>query len=116
MGSNRKHMARRLEYPHKACKEVRLRCHVDNLSGIGHVPSKELLDGMATAAEDRMAEFSSQNISNTVLAYAKMEYNPGDLMDAAAKVALAKLDTFTPQVIPAPALLPALITVHGPIC
>jgi len=40
----------------------------------------------------------SMNMSNTLLAYAKLEHQPGHLMGVMVAEALRKLDTFTPQV------------------
>lgn len=40
-----------------------------------------------------------QNMSNTVLAFAKLEFQPGDaVLEGLAKEAVAKIQTFSPQV------------------
>jgi hypothetical protein len=53
---------------------------------------------MARDAEGKVGKFTAQNMSNTLLAYAKLEHHPGHLMEVMAAEALRKLDTFTPQV------------------
>lgn len=53
---------------------------------------------MAAAAEALMPSFSSQNMSNAAMAFAKLDFHPGSLLHSIAESALAKLDTFTPQV------------------
>ena len=53
---------------------------------------------MAKDAEGKVGKFTAQNMSNTLLAYAKLEHHPGHLMEVMAAEALRKLDTFTPQV------------------
>lgn len=64
----------------------------------GHNPGDELLKKMADAAEALMPSFSSQNISNAAMAFAKLDYRPGSLLSSIADAALSKLDSFTPQV------------------
>ncbi|KAK9818101.1 hypothetical protein WJX72_007196 [[Myrmecia] bisecta] len=54
---------------------------------------------MAVKASQKLGEFSAQNISNTALSYAKLEHNPGELLDIIARETLAKLATFTPQAL-----------------
>ncbi len=53
---------------------------------------------MARDAEGKVGKFTAQNMSNTLLAYAKLEHHPGHLMEVMAAEALRKLETFTPQV------------------
>lgn len=53
---------------------------------------------MARDAEAKVGKFTAQNISNTLLAYAKLEHHPGHLMEVMAAEALRKLQQFTPQV------------------
>lgn len=53
---------------------------------------------MARDAEAKVGKFTAQNISNTLLAYAKLEHHPGHLMEVMAAEALRKLNQFTPQV------------------
>lgn len=54
---------------------------------------------MARDAEGKLGKFTAQNMSNTLLAYAKLEHHPGHLMEVMAAEALRKLDSFTPQVL-----------------
>ena len=53
---------------------------------------------MARDAEGKVGKFTAQNMSNTLLAYAKLEHHPGHLMEVMTAEALRKLETFTPQV------------------
>ncbi len=64
----------------------------------GHNPGTEVLKVMARDAEGKVGKFTAQNMSNTLLAYAKLEHHPGHLMEVMAAEALRKLETFTPQV------------------
>lgn len=57
-----------------------------------------MLNVMARDAEAKVGKFTAQNMSNTLLAFAKLEHHPGHLMEVMAAEALRKLDTFTPQV------------------
>ncbi len=52
----------------------------------------------ATAAS--IGTFSSQNISNAVMAFAKLDHHPGYLMDTVAEATKAVLREATPQVRP----------------
>ena len=64
----------------------------------GHNPGQELLGKLAEAAQGQMANFSSQNISNAVMAFAKLEAHPGkQLLEAVCEATLSRLGTFTPQ-------------------
>ena len=65
---------------------------------VGHNPGTDVLRVMARGAEGKVGKFTAQNMSNTLLAYAKLEHHPGHLMEVMAAEALRKLDTFTPQV------------------
>lgn len=64
----------------------------------GHSPGAGVLNVMAWDAEAKVGKFTAQNISNTLLAYAKLEHHPGHLMEVMGAEALRKLDQFTPQV------------------
>ena len=64
----------------------------------GHNPGAGVLNVMARDAEAKVGKFTAQNMSNTLLAYAKLEHHPGHLMEVMAAEALRKLDQFTPQV------------------
>ena len=55
---------------------------------------EKIVEAMAAS----IGTFSSQNLSNAVMAFAKLEHNPGKLMDAIAKATIAVLDQATPQV------------------
>lgn len=58
-----------------------------------------LLDALAARAIQLLPEFTSQNLSNTLLAYAKLEHRPaGDLLDRAAAESARRLHEFNPQV------------------
>ena len=65
----------------------------------GYYPGRDLLDRLAKAAQDLMPTFSSQNISNAVMAFAKLEHHPGrGLLQAVASATLISISQFTPQV------------------
>lgn len=64
----------------------------------GHHPGEELLKKLASASEAALESFSSQNISNTAMAFAKLEFHPGTLMQRICRATLSNLATFTPQV------------------
>ena len=49
----------------------------------------------ATAAS--IGTFSSQNLSNAVMAFAKLDHHPGNLMDSIATATISALDNATPQ-------------------
>ena len=61
-------------------------------------PGTELLQRMATAAEDLLETFSPQNVSNAVMSFAKLDYHPGTLMHTMSRVIPCSLHQFTPQV------------------
>ena len=61
-----------------------------------------MLNRMADQAEARLEEFSAQNISNALTAYAKLDHSPEGLLAAIAKSVLPKLHSFSPQVRQAP--------------
>ena len=63
-----------------------------------HSPGPELLDAIAREAEKKMAEFTSQNISNLVYAFARLEYVPAGFLERASQAARTLLGQFTPQV------------------
>ena len=71
-----------------------------------------MLNVMARDAEAKVGKFTAQNMSNTLLAFAKLEHHPGHLMEVMAAEALRKLDTFTPQVIP-PTAIQSHPAAHG---
>jgi hypothetical protein len=64
----------------------------------GENPGEELLSAMAEACKEKIDDFTSQNLSNALLAFAKLDYKPEDLLETISVVAKKKLDTFTPQV------------------
>lgn len=66
---------------------------------IGENPGEELLSAMAEACKKKIGEFTSQNMSNALLAFAKLDFKPDALLETISATALQKLDTFTPQVI-----------------
>ena len=73
----------------------------------GHNPGTDVLRVMARDAEGKVGKFTAQNMSNTLLAYAKLQHHPGHLMEVMAAEALCKLESFTPQVLtPALCLAP----------
>lgn len=58
-----------------------------------------MLSKLAGAAKDLVTQFTSQNISNTIIAFAKLEFRPeDDVLVALAADAVSKINTFTPQV------------------
>ena len=63
-----------------------------------HSPGPELLDAIAREAEKKLAEFTSQNISNLVYAFAKLEHVPAGFLERASQAARTLLGQFTPQV------------------
>ena len=63
-----------------------------------HSPGPELLDALAREAEKKLAEFTSQNISNLVYAFAKLEHVPAGFLQRASQAARTLLGQFTPQV------------------
>ena len=63
-----------------------------------HSPGPELLDAIAREAEKKLAEFTSQNISNLVYAFAKLEHVPSGFLERASQAARTLLGQFTPQV------------------
>ena len=75
------------------CQMLKQACYAS-----GHNPGTEVLQIMARDAESKVTKFTAQNISNTVLAYAKLEHHPGHLMEVMAAEALTKLDSFNSQV------------------
>ena len=64
----------------------------------GHNPGAPVLSVIARDAENKVAKFSPQNISNTLHGFAKLEWHPGNLMDTMADELLRKIDGFSPQV------------------
>ena len=69
----------------------------------GHNPGAPVLSVIARDAENKVAKFSPQNISNTLHGFAKLEWHPGNLMDTMADELLRKIDGFSPQVNVTPA-------------
>ena len=67
---------------------------------LGHSPGPEILDAIAREAAKKLAEFTSQNISNLVYAFAKMEHVPLGFLEQASQAARQLLNQFTPQVRP----------------
>jgi hypothetical protein len=67
---------------------------------LGHPPGPEILDALAREAAKKLAEFTSQNISNLVYAFAKMEHVPLGFLRQASQAARQLLNQFTPQVGP----------------
>lgn len=65
---------------------------------LGHSPGPEILDAIAQEAAKKLAEFTSQNISNLVYAFAKMEHVPPGFLEQASQAARHLLNQFTPQV------------------
>jgi hypothetical protein len=65
---------------------------------LGHSPGPEILDAIAREAAKKLAEFTSQNISNLVYAFAKMEHVPPGFLEQASQAARQLLNQFTPQV------------------
>ncbi len=63
-----------------------------------HSPGPELLDTIAREAEKKLTEFTSQNISNLVYAFAKLEHVPSGFLEHASQAAQTLLSQFTPQV------------------
>lgn len=53
---------------------------------------------MADAIEGKIEQFTSQNMSNALLAFAKLEYRSDTMLAAITVSALKKLPDFTPQV------------------
>ena len=70
------------------------------VAGTGHNPGADVLNVLARDTEGKVGKFTAQNISNTLLAYAKLDFHPGHLMEIMASEALRKLQDFTPQVKP----------------
>ena len=68
----------------------------------GHNPGAPVLSVIARDAENKVAKFSPQNISNTLHGFAKLEWHPGNLMDTMADELLRKIDGFSPQVTVTP--------------
>jgi hypothetical protein len=71
---------------------------IEAVTYAGEHPGEELLKLMADAIEENIGEFTSQNMSNALLAFAKLEYYPERVLTVIAMTALSKLSTFTPQV------------------
>ena len=58
-----------------------------------------MLSTLAGAVNSLIAQFTSQNISNAIIAFAKLEFRPeDDVLVALAADAVSKIHTFTPQV------------------
>ena len=90
-------VALNLCFPGKAALGTERGCHTC-YANAGHNPGADVLNVMARDAEAKVGKFTAQNMSNTLLAYAKLEHHPGHLMEVMAAEALRKLDQFTPQV------------------
>ena len=67
-------------------------------SVLGHSPGPELLEAIAQEAEKKIAEFTAQNISNLLWAFAKLEHMPATFLACASLAARALLTQCTPQV------------------
>lgn len=65
---------------------------------LSHNPGEELLEAIAVEAEKKLAEFSPQNISNLLYAFAKLDYKPSAFLEQASQAAVPILTNFTPQV------------------
>ena len=65
---------------------------------LGHSPGPELLEAIAQEAEKKIAEFTAQNISNLLWAFAKLEHMPATFLACASLAARALLTQCTPQV------------------
>lgn len=65
---------------------------------LNHSPGEALLEALALEAEKKLAEFSPQNISNLLYAFAKLEHKPSAFLEQASRAAVPILTTFTPQV------------------
>lgn len=63
----------------------------------GFNPGAEALDRMAAQSEAQLGRFSSQNISNALGSYAKLDHKPLSLLIAIARSAVTHLESFTPQ-------------------
>lgn len=63
-----------------------------------HSPGAELLEAIAREAEKKITEFTAQNISNLVYAFAKLEHMPASFLSCASGAARTLLTQFTPQV------------------
>jgi len=65
---------------------------------LNHSPGEVLLEAIALEAEKKLTEFSPQNISNLLYAFAKLEHKPSAFLEQASHAAMPILTTFTPQV------------------
>ena len=65
---------------------------------LGHSPGPELLEAIAQEAEKKITEFTAQNISNLLWAFAKLEHMPATFLTCASQAARAVLTQCTPQV------------------
>ena len=64
-----------------------------------HNPGEEVLHPLADVAMKKMEEFTSQNVSNAVMSFAKLEYHPGkEFMHVMSERIIATIATFTAQV------------------
>ena len=61
-------------------------------------PGRPFMAALAKEAEAKLHDFTPQNMSNTVMAFARLEYDPGALLPALAAEAHKKLPEFSPQV------------------
>ena len=66
-------------------------------SGAEWNPGPAFLGTLAKEAQTKLHDFTPQNISNTVMAFARLEYDPGALLPALAKEVHKKLPDFSPQ-------------------
>ncbi len=65
---------------------------------MGHDPGNALLDAMAIQMMERIQQFRSQAISNSLWAYAKLGYNPGkELLAVTSRRAQTMLHQYTSQ-------------------
>lgn len=70
------------------------------LSSLQYRPNDATLSALADAVRSKIHDFTSQHISNTCLAFAKMEHaiDP-DILDLLGREALNKIGTFTAQAL-----------------
>ena len=69
------------------------------LCNVGTSPGEELLRQLSGVTMKQMHTFTSQNISNAVMSFAKLEFHPGtEGMQLISESVVAKIETFTAQV------------------
>ena len=83
---------------------------------LSHKPEEELLEAIAVEADKKLAEFSPQNISNLLYAFAKLEHKPSTFLEQASRAAVPILGSFTPQVTSSHVALLACHASHICIC